>query len=237
MKKILFLLSIIIVVLIMSDIYNLMIHQHRIGYFKNILLPPATVFYSSYDTHGNHTNANSIKGADFFSFQAFNNYYAKDKINLYREGRKVPGIDLKSLQVLGDDYFKDKNGIYTTSGHDNQFLHKLQKITGVDFDTFQQLKENYCKDKNAIYLCPSRKILVKDYSTFETLGNYYAKDSKTVYYHNQIVKEADSESFITIDRGSDKPYGQDKSAVYLWGRKKTNTDPNSFDYPTDFPGP
>lgn len=52
----------------------------------------------------------------------------------------------------------------------------------------------------------------------------YSKDATDVFYKNELIKNADSESFEALLNG----YGKDENNVYLNGKVKSDLDPDTF---------
>lgn len=151
-------------------------------------------------------------GVDMNSFEVLSKNYAKDKLGIYRLGKKIHNIDLKTFDILGAGYTKDKNNVY----------YNNKVIEGVDVKTFEVLEGSYfyyAKDKSNVYL-RNERIEGVDVKTFEVLNYevlesfpYYTKDKNNVYYTGKKMKGVDSETFDSVPLKSYMSF-EDKDNCY-----------------------
>jgi hypothetical protein len=102
----------------------------------------------------------------------------------------------------------------------------------IDTASFQFLSYMYWADKNNIYgftpMSDGGTISLKleaDKKSFIVFENTeYAKDKKNVYYHNSILKEADSKTFKTINNKETPGLAFDKNYIYMFGERLTEKD-------------
>ena len=86
-------------------------------------------------------------------------YYSKDKSNVYFYDSKIKSADPKSFTILSSSHSKDKNNVY----------YYGEKITGADSETFKILEENLAADRRNIYF-KQTKLTDIDRKTFIFLG-------------------------------------------------------------------
>lgn len=113
------------------------------------------VYVATADSHSQICSFYTVSSADPNTFEVINNYYQKDKNNVYKSDnywgwgapRKIDSADVGSFQVLSNEYAKDKYRAYYAGDT------SLAKIENVDTETFEVLSEdnNYAMDKNNMY--------------------------------------------------------------------------------------
>lgn len=139
-------------------------------------------------------------GIDFPSFEIIQSngstfHYFKDKNHVYLESYRnrfclLPDADPMDFQIL--DFEK---GMATSRGNDYVFEQKLRyRLADV-----RELSGIYQRVGDAVYCAYSNPVVNADATSFEVLhgeriGNV-AKDRKHVYFRDQIVPDADAESF------------------------------------------
>ena len=72
-----------------------------------------------------------------------------------------------------------------------------------------------------------KKLLLFFLIAFSSFSSYEI-EGKTVYYDGKTVINADSATFVIIERDAD--YGKDKNHVYYAGKEIKGADPRYFDY-------
>ncbi|MDC0506120.1 DKNYY domain-containing protein [Candidatus Gracilibacteria bacterium] len=124
-----------------------------------------------------------ILGIDNGSFEIleghynFQTSYAKDKYNVYYDGKVIDGADPQAFQIIKygniTRYSKDRNSVY--------LLNK--KIEWADPKSFTVISSSYIKDQNNVYY-GDLKIEGADSMSFKSMGEYYgdgAKDNYGIY--------------------------------------------------------
>lgn len=138
--------------------------------------------------------------------------YAKDKNNVY-----------ESYCIASPDpNYVDKDPSTTDYGEGYISDCFVEILYGADPNTFEVLNQNWAKDKNNVYfyvVTGKTKIVNEaDVKTFDIVGQSdYAKDKNNVYF-NEIIKNADPETFYVMNKNSD--YAKDKNNCYYMGEIK-----------------
>ena len=144
-----------------------------------------------------YENLEKIQGADKNSFEVLGNYIAKDKNNVYYNGKKMENVDSKSFKNFGDFIGKDKNRVFYITGNED--------IKDVDAKSFEIMGDTrYFRDKNNIF--------VIKYSNDFPDGQGFIK-----------LPNIDRNSFITLS----EEIGKDKNGVYYIGEKINGINPNN----------
>ena len=200
--------------------------------------------YYTYEPFGKYASGPvsiEIKGVDTETFEDVKFKYARDKNNVYFEGKIIPNADPETFETIGlgsyklDEYSstdvsysKDKNSVY--------YLYEI--VDGADPETFEikafPNPQNspyvmlYGVDKGSVYFFSrNKKIDNADPETFEYLGNNYAHDKNNVFYIDNVVLDADPKTFEVIGcsgGGYARDYAKDKNNVYHSGIKKPELD-------------
>jgi len=144
-----------------------------------------------------YENLEKIQGADKNSFEVLGNYIAKDKNNVYYNGKKMENVDSKSFKNFGNFIGKDKNRVFYITGNED--------IKDADAESFEIMGDTYYfRDKNNIF--------VIKYSNDFPAGQGFIK-----------LPNIDRNSFITLS----EEIGKDKNGVYYFGEKITGINPNN----------
>ena len=144
-----------------------------------------------------YENLEKIQGADKNSFEVLGNYIAKDKNNVYYNGKKMENVDSKSFKNFGNFIGKDKNRVFYITGNED--------IKDVDAKSFEIMGDTYYfRDKNNIF--------VIKYSNDFPDGEGFIK-----------LPNIDRNSFITLS----EEIGKDKNGVYYIGEKINGIAPNN----------
>jgi hypothetical protein len=144
-------------------------------------------------------------GADDSTFKVLSNgEYAKDKDNVFYQGRPIVGADADSFVLLkGGPYANDKNRVY--------LLDTI--IVEADPTSFKQIEYPYARDKKSIY-CGTLRMNVKNAEEFEVIQAG----------HGYIMATKDS----FIERTKEYSYLKDQpveDVIYAFGGKaKTKTE-------------
>lgn len=144
-----------------------------------------------------YENLEKIQGADKNSFEVLGYYIAKDKNNVYYNGKKMENVDSKSFKNFGNFIGKDKNRVFYITGNED--------IKDADAESFEIMGDTrYFRDKNNIF--------VIKYSNDFPAGQGFIK-----------LPNIDRNSFITLS----EEIGKDKNGVYYFGEKITGINPNN----------
>ena len=144
-----------------------------------------------------YENLEKIQGADKNSFEVLGNYIAKDKNNVYYNGKKMENVDSKSFKNFGNFIGKDKNRVFYITGNED--------IKDADAESFEIIGDTYYfRDKNNIF--------VIKYSNDFPDGEGFIK-----------LPNIDRNSFITLS----EEIGKDKNGIYYIGEKINGINPNN----------
>ncbi len=163
--------------------------------------------------------------ADISTFRILGAGYAKDRNNVYMNGKILPYVDPSSFRVIIPK--NDQEGIYNYDfrGHRDGGYFKStfdvfydgQKIEGASASSFQVLKNGYAKDSfNVFYR--GKKIDGCSASSFAIIDGGYVKDSFNVYYYGTKVPDASASSFVYDGKG----YAHDAFSTFFHGKKISN---------------
>ncbi|MDQ1283961.1 MAG: hypothetical protein QG620_309 [Patescibacteria group bacterium] len=157
------------------------------------------IWLERYQIGASHPNS-----YDPATFQAVDEFYARDKNNAYFVEISSQGT-AKSFQtvykigvVAGADPKTFQSAVYPYSKDSRNVYYYGKKISGMDAETFLNLGMNYAKDEDYAYF-ENVKILSADVGTFVHLNGYYAKDAKAVYYNGGKIAKAETLSFIAAN--------------------------------------
>ncbi len=185
-----------------------------------------------------------LKEADGETFTTLNNYYSKDKNNIYYVGmfddkmKKFEKISTGSFEIIDWCYVKDENGVYCLwvewkdidkenlevlndfYAKDSESIYFLaKKIENIDMESLEVLNRYFIKDKNWIYYW-GKKLENIDLETAEVVKWMYVKDKDNVYCSLVPIQWADVETFevlqdIDDSRMTETTYLKDKNSVYV----------------------
>ena len=160
-----------------------------------------------------------IQGADKNSFEVLGYYIAKDKNNVYYNGKKMENVDSKSFKNFGDFIGKDKNRVFYITGNED--------IKDVDAKSFEIMGDTrYFRDKNNIFVIkysndfPDGQGFIKlpniDRNSFITLSEEIGKDKNGVYYFGEKIKGINPNNVRVIEEmGQDNYILQSENNYYL----------------------
>ena len=160
-----------------------------------------------------------IQGADKNSFEVLGYYIAKDKNNVYYNGKKMENVDSKSFKNFGDFIGKDKNRVFYITGNED--------IKDVDAKSFEIMGDTrYFRDKNNIFVIkysndfPDGQGFIKlpniDRNSFITLSEEIGKDKNGVYYIDEKINGINPNKVKVIEKiGQDNYILQSGNNYYL----------------------
>ena len=166
-----------------------------------------------------YENLEKIQGADKNSFEVLGYYIAKDKNNVYYNGKKMENVDSKSFKNFGDFIGKDKNRVFYITGNED--------IKDADAESFEIMGDTYYfRDKNNIFVIkysndfPAGQGFIKlpniDRNSFITLSEEIGKDKNGVYYFGEKIKGINPNNVRVIEEmGQDNYILQSENNYYL----------------------
>ena len=197
------------------------------GYFKD----KNNIYY------GLSGNLYKIKNADLQTFEVLTSpysssvYFAKDKNNVYYNGKKLDGIVPNDFEQIQSYFIKDKNGIYKFEEGENEQDLKITPINAkIDFKNLKELDWKYFGDDKNIYYFDEdsfKKVDKADINSFERIDSTgFFKDKNNVYYEGEKVEGIDMNSIEVINGMCIK----DKNSVFYQGKKLEKISSNNFNY-------
>ena len=195
------------------------------GYFKD----KNNIYYGLSD------NLYKIKNADLQTFEVLTSpysssvYFAKDKNNVYYNGKKLDGIVPNDFEQIQSYFIKDKNGIYKFEEDENEQDLKITPINAkIDFKNLKELDWKYFGDDKNIYYFDEdsfKKVDKADINSFERIDSTgFFKDKNNVYYEGEKVEGIDMNSIEVVNGMCIK----DKNSVFYEGKKLRNISPTNF---------
>ena len=180
-------------------------------------------------------NLYKMKNVDLSTFEVLNSpysssvYFAKDKNNVYYNGKKLDGIVPNDFEQIQSYFIKDKNGIYKFEEGENEQDLKITPINAkIDFRNFKELDWKYFGDDKNIYYFDEdifKKVDKADINSFERIDfTGFFKDKNNVYYEGEKVEGIDMNSIEVVNGMCIK----DKNSVFYEGKKLRNISPTNF---------
>ena len=180
-------------------------------------------------------NLYKMKNVDLPTFEVLNSpysssvYFAKDKNNVYYNGKKLDGIVPNDFEQIQSYFIKDKNGIYKFEEGENEQDLKITPINAkIDFKNFKELDWKYFGDDKNIYYFDEesfKKVDKADINSFERIDfTGFFKDKNNVYYEGEKIEGIDMNSIEVINGMCIK----DKNSVFYEGKKLRNISPDNF---------
>ena len=163
-----------------------------------------------------------IMHADARSFVDLGCGYAKDKNNVYLDGRVLENVDPSTFRLKERSNWRHRGhwernestpehrGYYKTQFNVYYGDKKIDAMAA----NFVELGGGYAKDSFNVYYF-GEKLKGCMASTFEILEGGYAKDSFNVFYHGNKVEGAMASTFKSTGNG----YGEDRFEVFYKGKK------------------
>jgi hypothetical protein len=154
--------------------------------------------------------------------------YATDSKNVYLEGIPIPFAKPSSLKFVAKNYFLDESSVFYQSNKleglnpktlrvlkDKHFVNSYV-ISGskaaIDAHVFEvcdvttfKIREEYTGVWSSDRLCAfheGKQLRSADIGSLELINYHFAKDKNQVYFHENILKEANPESFELITNKS-----------------------------------
>lgn len=163
-----------------------------------------------------------IMHADAKSFVDLGSGYAKDRMNVYMDGRVLENVDPSTFRLKEhsswrhhghwerNDPAPEHRGYYKTQFNVYYGDKKIDAMAS----TFVELGEGYAKDSFNVYYF-GEKLKGCMAANFQILEGGYAKDSFSVFYRGNKVEGAMASTFKYTGNG----YGEDRFEVYYKGKK------------------
>ncbi|WP_299314375.1 DKNYY domain-containing protein [uncultured Aquimarina sp.] len=202
------------------------------------------------DSHAIHFHNKVIKDVDAATFKIINKDYQSDKDHLYYKTKALPNGDPNSYKFIDPLFSKDKNNLYYIGSvvmNPNAKDYSTKKINHLnnnynlrwlnydenhviftDEKNLNKISESHTLFENEIY-CFSNRIIDADYKSFtvyENCEDRYARDQNHIFYMASVIKDADFDSFETINAS----FAKDKNHVYFFEKRLLYTDPDTFVY-------
>ena len=180
-------------------------------------------------------NLYKMKNVDLPTFEVLNSpysssvYFAKDKNNVYYNGKKLDGIVPNDFEQIQSYFIKDKNGIYKFEEDEDEQNLKITPINAkIDFKNFKELDWKYFGDDKNIYYFDEesfKKVDKADINSFERIDfTGFFKDKNNVYYEGEKLEGIDMNSIEVVNGMCIK----DKNSVFYEGKKLRNISPTNF---------
>ena len=166
-----------------------------------------------------YENLEKIQGADKNSFEVLGYYIAKDKNNVYYNGKKMENVDSTSFKNFGNFIGKDKNRVFYITGNED--------IKDADAESFEIMGDTcYFRDKNNIFVIkysndfPDGQGFIKlpniDRNSFITLSEEIGKDKNGIYYIGEKINGINPNNVRVIEEmGQDNYILQSENNYYL----------------------
>nr|WP_315045403.1 DKNYY domain-containing protein [uncultured Leptotrichia sp.] len=180
-------------------------------------------------------NLYKMKNVDLPTFEVLNSpysssvYFAKDKNNVYYNGKKLDGIVPNDFEQIQSYFIKDKNGIYKFEEDENEQDLKITPINAkIDFKNLKELDWKYFGDDKNIYYFDEDSFKKVDKADINSFGQIdytgFFKDKNNVYYEGEKVEGIDMNSIEVVNGMCIK----DKNSVFYEGKKLRNISPTNF---------
>lgn len=180
-------------------------------------------------------NLYKMKNVDLPTFEVLNSpysssvYFAKDKNNVYYNGKKLDGIVPNDFEQIQSYFIKDRNGIYKFEEDEDEKNLKITPINAkIDFKNFKELDWKYFGDDKNIYYFDEdsfKKVDKADINSFERIDSTgFFKDKNNVYYEGEKVEGIGMNSIEVVNGMCIK----DKNSVFYEGKKLRNISPTNF---------
>ena len=180
-------------------------------------------------------NLYKMKNVDLPTFEVLNSpysssvYFAKDKNNVYYNGKKLDGIVPNDFEQIQSYFIKDRNGIYKFEEDEDEQNLKITPINAkINFKNLKELDWKYFGDDKNIYYFDEdsfKKVDKADINSFERIDSTdFFKDKNNIYYEGEKVEGIDMNSIEVIN----EMYIKDKNSVFYEGKKLRNISPNNF---------
>lgn len=175
----------------------------------------------SIESNGVYYNGGLIDEADASTFIILGHGYAKDRNNVYMEGRILKYVDPFSFRLVeryddynGSDrqYNGHRGGGYFKSNFD--VFYDGRKIEDASASTFRELEDGYAKDAFNVYY-RGRKVDDASANSFKKVGGGYFKDAFNFYFRGRKVDDASANTFEYTGNG----YAHDSFNTYYQGKK------------------
>jgi hypothetical protein len=207
-----------------------LVHEIKNADFDSFVIYPEDIPWAK-DKKTVYCESSIFRNADKETFEALNYSFVKDKLNVWTMNGKIDNVDIKTFEVCDSGkvhiknsifdgklfkiirpmgYGKDKNNVYYYNGNDVK-AYKPKIVNGALPDTFVSMNDgNFGYDGKSVFY-RNKKLKnanSKTWKLFKT-GCRYSKD-KNIYYENNIIKEADIETFEITNN----TFAKDKNNYY-----------------------
>ena len=160
-----------------------------------------------------------MRSADYDTFEALNDVFAKDKNQGYYRGISLSETDGTRFIALDDQYAKDNASVFYCDNYIDFKLFettrkdKIERILGADIGSFVAIANasvyGYAKDKFRGYY-KGVGFAVQNIASFEPLDYKFGKDKTVGYCHLKPIPGSDGPSFAVLSRN----FATDNQHVY-----------------------
>lgn len=186
-------------------------------------------YQSLYSVRGEKVmfDGQTIQHADAKTFQNLGNGYAKDRNNVYLDGKILRFVDPLTFRLIGDDRQPIIDRRYDQQGPGQQ--GEVVSGRGHDhnhndyYDNSRPYHAEYMITNFDVYF-DGRRVEHATASSFKDLGYGYGKDSFRVYYFGQHIQSASASSFKLLTDG----YAKDAFRAYYRGNIIDGASGSSF---------
>ena len=188
--------------------------------------------YYEYWNEGSGQGKSLIEQADAKTFQELtfdcdcDFEFGKDKNHLFIDGELIKNIDPKTLKFIGNYIFRDKDSAYFFGFYNN--LNDCV-IKGVNPDKIKLIKYPWSKADNFL-IHGGDAVKIDDINEFIPIDDDWGKTKKHIINNNQILYEADVETFEITNsfQGKDKNFNYEFGIINEDDFKKTSF--KTFDF-------
>ena len=158
-----------------------------------------------------------LRSADYDTFEALNDVFAKDKHQGYYRGISLSNSDGASFVALDDYYAKDKATVFFCDNYIDFKLFettrkdKIVPVAGADVTSFALIPNayTYARDKRRAYY-QGEGFAVQDIASFEPLDYLFGKDKHVGYAHLKPIPGSHGPSFAVLSQ----QFAADNQHVY-----------------------
>jgi hypothetical protein len=157
--------------------------------------------------------------------QVLNKDFAKDSVNCYYHELLIDSADAATFVALDDFYAKDKRNVYYCTDYsylNTPFLswepskerRNAEILEIADPASFMSLGYGYAKDKSRAYF-DGKKFKVRNAETLKALSKDFLSDSEVAYFKTKPVIGSDGKTFQLLDTAFEG-YARDSKFVYFF---------------------
>lgn len=178
-----------------------------------------------------------VAGSD--GLQVLNSDFAKDSVQAYYHKLPIEGSDPASFVALDQFYAKDKKNLYYCNDNSYlntwpltwepaKERRSIEIVDSTESASFISLGLGYVKGQSKVFL-DGKKIRVADVKSFRVLISDVAVDDKQAYVKGKPIRGSDGKTFVLIgeeDTTCCGHYGQDSKSIYFISTEKVYAIPS-----------